>query len=309
MSPSPVARRLAAAALAVRATPPREAGAIGVCPALVVTTALPHREPRDPDGRPRLVHTTTNGAATMVVRSGLPSVTDGAGAPAGVPYGAVARVLLVHIATEAARTGCRDVDLGPSLADFLRRLGMSGAGGAHGRPRYVVDQLRRLLGAVVTTERRYETHGTRFVDGDQLVVADQYRLWTAGPRRGHASITLGDRFFDHVQTRGVPVDLRKIAALRTSSLALDLYVWLTYRAQRLAQTGRPEVAVRWAQLHAQFGGGYRPDEAGLKEFARSCRRALARIRLLWPDLRVETPAGRLVLRSSRPDVVRRPVHA
>lgn len=310
MSASTVANRLATAAAAVRSASPREAGAIGICPAFAVTTALPHREPRDDAGRPLMVHMTTNGAARMTLRAGTSAVDDADEVPLGVPFGAVARLLLIHVATDAARAKSRHVDLGPSLAVFLRRLGLSTGGGKRGRPRYVRDQLQRLLGAVITTERAYVSDDQRFVDGDHLVIADQYRLWTAGPRRDEAEIVLGERFYDHVMARGVPVDLRKIAALRSSSLALDLYVWLTYRSQRLAQSGRSEVAVRWSQLHDQFGGGYRADESGLKEFARSARRALNRIRILWPDLDVDTPSGRLVLRSTRPDVPRRTaVHA
>lgn len=310
MPPPSPASTFARRAVDVRSARPREARTVGVCPALLVATSLPHREPRGPDGRPATSHVTVNGDARMVVRAGAPADGEASDAPLGVPYGAVARLLLIHLATAASRRGCRDVDLGASLAAFLRSLDLSTSGGAHGRPRYVVDQLRRLLGCVVTTERVYHVDGCRVVDGDTLVLAEQYRLWTRGPGAGHATAVLGDRFFDHVTRRGVPVDLRKIAALRSSSLALDLYVWLTYRARRLAQTGRPSVAVRWRDLHDQFGGGYRTDESGTKEFARSARRALDRIRVLWPELDVVTPPGRLVLRTTRPDVAARPsVHA
>ncbi|MBV8522282.1 MAG: hypothetical protein JOY71_09175 [Acetobacteraceae bacterium] len=53
--------------------------------------------------------------------------------PVGVPYGSRARLILLRPQSEALRTGCREVELGRSLRDWLSKMGIP-VGGAHSRP-------------------------------------------------------------------------------------------------------------------------------------------------------------------------------
>jgi hypothetical protein len=82
--------------------------------------------------------------------------------------------------------------------------------------------------------------------GAKLDVASDYQLWWHPRQPGQESlwqstVTLGERFFAEIIERPVPVDMRALRALRRSPLALDLYVWLTYRMSYLRQP----TAVPW----------------------------------------------------------------
>ena len=69
---------------------------------------------------------------------------------------------------------------------------------------------------------------------------------------------------------------------------------MTYRVSYL----KKETVVTWKQLHEQFGADY----ADVKDFAKKARQALQLIRAIWPEVRLETPRGRLVINPSPPHI-------
>jgi hypothetical protein len=82
--------------------------------------------------------------------------------------------------------------------------------------------------------------------------------------------------------------MRALRALRRSPLALDLYVWLTYRMSYLRQP----TAVPWAALRLQFGADY----GRMDHFQGHVRRALAKYVLpVYPQARIEEAPGGLRL--------------
>ena len=65
-----------------------------------------------------------------------------AGADNKLPYGNLPRLLIAWVCTEAVRTQSRELILGSSLSEFMRKLGMDSVGGARTRLR---NQMRRAL--------------------------------------------------------------------------------------------------------------------------------------------------------------------
>ena len=68
----------------------------------------------------------------------------------------------------------------------------------------------------------------------------------------------------------MPVDMRALKALRRSSMALDLYCWLTYRMSYL----RKETVIPWPALQAQFRADYARNRAFKEKFLESLRKVL-----------------------------------
>ena len=138
------------------------------------------------------------------------------------------RLLLPWVSTEAVRTQSRELILGDSLAEFMRRLDIYNDGGAmRGR---LQEQMRRLFNAHV--HLIYEdAHGEASVNS---LVADRTEFWW-NPKRPddrtlwENSIRLGEEFFNEVIAHPVPIDVNTLRALTRSPLGLDLYLWLTYR--------------------------------------------------------------------------------
>ena len=282
---TPAAARLVEAALNVRGAGALDAGELAFVARILAQATLPHSDPGDVREFGR-----TNGDLRLVVQPG-PGV--------GVPYGSYPRLVMAWLTTEAVRTGRPRIVLGDSLSAFMRELGIVPTGGRWGTITRLREQMRRLFASRIAA----------VYDGDDgfslrsMEVATDVDLWWSPHAPEQAAVfesvvVLGDRFFQAVTERPVPVDMRVLRALKKSPLGLDLYTWLTYRVSY----ARDPFAVAWESLHAQFGADY----ADVKNFKRKVKRELAKIRLLWPELRFETPAGRLVVYPSPPHVARLP---
>jgi hypothetical protein len=120
------------------------------------------------------------------------------------------------------------------------------------------------------------------------------------PRRPtwRSHIVLGQDFFEEITRSAVPVDLRALRLLQRSPLALDLYVWLTYRMSYL----RRPTLVPWEGLQAQLGADY----ARLRDFRRKALAHLTNVICVYPALRVRQTDSGLYLYPSRPHVPARP---
>ena len=112
----------------------------------------------------------------------------------------------------------------------------------------------------------------------------------------NSHVILSAQFFKAITERPVPIDLRVLQALE-SSLALDIYAWLTYRASYLEKPCR----ISWQSLALQFGSHYRD----VRDFRRKFLSAIEQALDVYPLARVRVVRGGLVLMPARPHVARR----
>ncbi len=258
----------------------------------LVLATLPHRDPGDVP-----VFVRTNGDFELAIQPGPWT---------GLPYGSYPRLILAWLVTEAVTTKSPRIALGASLTGFMRSLGLVPSGGEWGTVVRFRDQLERLFSARIATARRSDGE-VRFQSAE---IASSLDLWwdpksTTDVAAPGSVVVLGERFFADVTRHAVPLDLRVLREVKQSALALDLYAWLTHRLARMqvSHATRKPVVLSWQQLHDQFGTSY--SEA--RFFAAEAKRELARLRVVWPELRYETPRGRFVLYPSEPHVPRRHV--
>ena len=216
-----------------------------------------------------------------------------------LPYGNFPRLLLAWVCTEAVRTQSRVLILGDSLSAFMRAVGVYNTGGAV-RSR-LQDQMRRLFNSYVQLVYQDE-HGEASVNS---LVADRTEFWWNPTRPDDrtlwaSKIELGEKFFEEIIRRPVPLDLHTLKALKRSSLGLDLYLWLTYRTFGLKRPMR----LSWPQLYRQFGAS--PSKSGdtstVNNFRAKCLRELKKIKRSWPDLHYQTVKGALILEPSPPRI-------
>ena len=85
--------------------------------------------------------------------------------------------------------------------------------------------------------------------------------------------------------------MRAIRVLRQSPLALDIYVWLTYRMSYLSK----RTIIPWVALAGQFGSGYSMNEQGLRDFRRAFLRELKHVLVIYPKAKVSDGKTGLVL--------------
>lgn len=229
---------------------------------LLAQLSLPYK---DPGAVPEWVR--KNNALTLTLTPGA-ITTDGV-RERKYPFGVIPRYLLTWITTEVVLTRSRQIELGSSLAAFLRTIGMN-TSGASGRR--AMDQLQRLAVANLNIEdTRQYTHGQR-VRGENFNVASSYDLWFGEqdpqqPALLPSTITLSERFYEETMRAPVKLDPRVLKVLAGSPMRVDMYTWMAFRTRDL----RKASVVSWKQLAEQFGAEYKQPRQFKEAFKRNLR--------------------------------------
>ena len=261
---------------------------LGFMARMMALCSLPRSNPGN-----RTQYKRVNGPLTLIMLSS--SETK-------LPYGNLPRLLLAWVCTEAVRTQSRELVLGSSLSEFMRKLGMAPlGGGSRGERTRLRNQIDRLFNANVRLTYEDE-HGKQFIASN---IADRGELWW-DPKRPNervlweSKIYLGEAFFHEIIQHPVPLNMNTLTALKRCSLGLDLYLWLVYRTFSLKRPLR----LTWKQLYRQFDADPSKSDSHdtIQNFRRKVLRELKKIKLAWPGLNYTTAPGVLILSPSRPAV-------
>jgi hypothetical protein len=206
----------------------------------------------------------------------------------GLPYGVIPRLLIAWITHEAVKTKNRELLLGDSLSAFMRELGFIPSGGQRGTIPALKTQMRKLFSTVVSCTYSNETQEANL----QMLLVDRYNLWWSPKDPNQQSlwqskITLSQPFFEEITSSPIPIRMKALEMLRGSSMALDVYCWLTYRNFYAQKSSR----IPWEVLQAQFGAGYPETAQGTRNFKKKFLLALKKVREAYPEaqkLQVET---------------------
>src|SRR3954468_18095645 len=121
-----------------------EQGRIGITHAGFAIAALPHKRTQE------AVWERDNGQIKLLVESGLNSAKQ----PIGIPYGSIARMILLYLQTRAVKTRCREVELGASMNAWLTAMNIPVGGKTY---QIVREQSRRISRCRLTFFRRTTT--------------------------------------------------------------------------------------------------------------------------------------------------------
>jgi hypothetical protein len=217
----------------------------------------------------------------------------------GLPFGEKPRLILIHLTSEAMRTGSPVVEVEDSLTAYVRALGLPTSGIAI---RTVKDQLARLAAA---TLRLAAVADGRAVQVNGPIIG-QMELWAPTDPRQRvlwpSRVQLSDPYFASVQRHAVPLARSAIRSLAHSAMGLDLYSWLAQRLHRITP-GQPQ-AVSWEALKGQFGPGY----ARTVDFRRKFRLALRSVLAVYAEARIHDGDDGLLLHHSPPPIRKRMTH-
>jgi hypothetical protein len=250
----------------------------------LVLATLPHSDPGNVPAWKRV-----NGDYALIIRPGWDARTD---QPVGYPYGVIPRLLLFWIVSEAVRTKSRRLELGPSLNQFLRAIGLNPATGRgkRGDATRLREQMDRLFQASISFQ--YANPGAKSWLNINIAPqgcfwwdpqdATQQTLWSSW-------VQLSEEFFNAITQQPFPIDTKAIAALRRSPLALDLYAWCAQRSYVVTKQNRASRCITWQALAEQFGGDY----AHRQHFRAAVKRALEQVKAVYPGLNVEYVRGGL----------------
>ena len=216
-----------------------------------------------------------------------------------LPYGNLPRLILAWLCTEVVKTQSREIVLGKSLAEFMRKLGIgSDSGGSRGEGTRLRNQMKRLFHCTVSLISEH-AHGERFVTSP---IADRGEFWWDPTRSDErplwsSKIRIGEDFFNQIISHPVPIDMNTLKALKRSSVGLDMYLWLVYRTFSLT---RP-LSLSWRQIYRQFGAdpANATDKFAVRGFREKALRELNKIKTAWPGLNYGTARGVLILYPSK----------
>jgi hypothetical protein len=190
---------------------------IGIMHAGFAMTALPHRATTE------TVWERQSGDVKLLLESGRTSATESI----GLPYGSVARMILLYLQTEAVRTRSRDVELGRSMNTWLNSMGMGNGGHNYNLVREQSRRLSlcRLTFLRVSAKQTFITNGS-FVHDAILPNddTDDYQLQFWKP-----CVRLDEGFYKSLIEHPLPVREAAIRSLGHRSMAIDIYLWLAYR--------------------------------------------------------------------------------
>jgi hypothetical protein len=282
MAQSSAERTAIEAAAAIMA---EEESRLGITHAGFAMTSLPHKRLDGPVWRRQ------GGATTLLVESGRDAQSN----LIGVPYGSMARLILLYLQTEAVRTNNPEVDLGRSMRSWLGRMAVTPGGKTY---QLVREQARRISACrltflTVSAGAEQRMNGA-FVRGAISMVGmtgedRQPALW-------EERVRLDEGFWASLRDHPVPIREEAIRAIGTrSSMAMDIYIWLAYRLHALVKS----TPITWAAIQGQFGAGYRTGRNMRPVFLDALQLALA----VYPEAKVDLDDGRgLILHPSAPAV-------
>jgi len=262
-----------------------EENRLGITHAGFAMTSLPHKRIDGPIWRRE------GNRITLLVESGR----DRRGELIGVPFGSIARLILLYLQTEAIRTNSPEVELGRSMKAWMTKMDLTTGGKTY---QLVTEQSRRISACRLTfftdgkAGAEHRENGAFVRNAISLagvIDDDQQTLW-------QDRVRLDDGFWQSLKEHPVPVREEAIRAIGKRSLAIDVYIWLAYRLHALS---RP-TPVTWVALHSQFGAGFRLIRQMKPTFLEALQLALA----VYPEAHVGVEKDGLVLHPSAPAIPR-----
>ncbi len=256
-------------------------------------TALPYREVEE------RVWERTNGYVQISVEAGRtfdPNTEKWVDVP--LPFGPKARIIMIHLDTQAVMKQSRLVDIQNSMTAFVKTLQGRDPTGPELR------KFRQQSAAISnSTFRLFAKDEKGTARQANVPIVSGFELWYPKDERQHtlwpSFVELSEKYYETLIRHAVPLDHRAIAALQHNALALDIYKWLAQRLCRV-DAKRP-YTLAWSLVQAQFGQGY----AELRFFRRVFLKTLKIVLMQYPGAKVEPTELGLVLHNSRPPIAPR----
>ena len=257
---------------------PQEKSPVSYYTPELIQCTLPHSEPKGP------TWVRTNGDFTLILASGV----DKSGDFIGLPYGSFPRLVLAHIITRVIQTGERRIELSSCFIKFLEQVGYTANLNTR-HSKSISDKLQRLLRASITFE--YSTGNAKrgALAVQDVKIAPKFALWWdyKQPDQGsffESYIEISDEFRQAILRAPVPLHTEILAALKKSPLALDLYMWVSYRLFTMQATGQEQLTLSYSSLREQFGSGM--GEGNYRLFRFRLKEEFAKVAKYW-----QTPGG------------------
>ena len=275
-----------------------ERDALGFFGDMLANCVFPYTKPKD-DSKPYFKR---NGRKVLSITPGnTMDMETGEAFYYGLPYGKMARLVMVYICSEIARTGEQRVELGENMGSFLRAIGYEND---TKNRRALIEQCRRLFMAnILYTE---STDDATLLQKPENMGSEML-LWNKNDKSNDRDlipsyVMVNNKFYNSVMDNPRPVDLGVLGEMQSDILGIDLYLWLTYRVFRLQKdTRNTKAEISWEQLNIQFS-----NTARTRDFKKRAIDSINKIKNYWTGLNIEYKDDKIVIKESTLSVPERP---
>lgn len=235
------------------------------------------------------------GRMSLVVEAGKLRTPDGRWALQPLPYGSRARLLLLHLCSEAIRQKSAIVEIEDSLTAFIKAMGFPVTGGKNGTLTSFKTQVNALAACHmrigVWDGQRAKTVNTQPFSSIDVWFPnspDQKMMWPS-------TITFSHEFFSTLVSHALPVNVEAVKVFAGSPRKLDLLFWVGYRLHSLQEPLR----ISWDALKEQWGQGYNRTRNFKRDFAEE----VAQIKEIFPKLPVDLTEEGCIIKPADPTVL------
>lgn len=235
------------------------------------------------------------GNMSVTIEAGSLDNPDGGSDPQPIPFGPKARLLMMHLCSEAVRQKSPRIEIADTLTAFVRDMGFPDSGGRKGPMTAFKEQINALAAARIRVSAWTEnSQRTRFVQPfDQIDLwipkhPDQRMLWPS-------TITFSESFFRSLEQHAMPVNVRAVKAFAGSARKLDLLFWIGYRLNSVKEP----LHIGWDALTVQWGQGYGRE----RDFQRKFAAELAAVKEVFPRLPLVLNERGMTLQPAGPEVM------
>lgn len=200
----------------------------------------------------------------------------------GLPYGGIARLIILFVNSMAVKYRSREIELGKSVKEFVENLGYAAnyqEGGINDQVLQMLEKLFHTTFVLTKIEKNVSPEGELIVEQKDLrfhlfdtkVTLDQIR--NNLKINSNAKVVLSDAYFKEIIAHPVPLSFEAIKIIKKSALALDLYSFISYRAN-----SNKIVPAKLSALKKQFAY-----EGPTWRFKIAIERAMKCIERAWPE--------------------------
>lgn len=201
----------------------------------------------------------------------------------GLPYGIVARRLLIHFATYAVRNKSQAIPV-KSINMLAKDIGMAGSGRNY---KLIHDMLKRLAGSTLYIKGRDKKGEELSINKCGLIESIEISK-DANPSNPNL-ILLDRKFFEMCTKSSGPIDSRVASELK-SPISFDVYVFLLARLLTVKKPTR----IKWEDFMGQFGSQNKDFQSTKQHLKTSIDKVL----IIQPNMRVSYDDKVVILRPS-----------
>ncbi|NKL08485.1 hypothetical protein GFL39_26895 [Rhizobium leguminosarum bv. viciae] len=168
-----------------------------------------------------------------------------------MPFGPKARLVLMHLCSEAVRHKSPTIEIADNLTTFVRDMGFTDSGGKKGSLTAFKEQLNALAHCSI----RISSTEPNKVKANQFFPIEEMEMWLSTdsrqPSLWPSKVTFSGVMYESLQRHAMPYNQRVVRAFQGRARKLDIYFWLNWRMHNI----KAQCVISWDAIAEQFGSG------------------------------------------------------